>query len=227
VSAPLTDLGGWKVGAEDFLAVVLQTTAQPIWVVDADGLIRFANPAAIDALGYDSADELCGRPSHETIHHSHPDGTPYPAAACPMLLPCVTGETVSRDVDWFFRRDGSRFAVSYVSAPLDLPEGRGAVVTFTDQTDRLRARDERRERDAILVEEQAALRRVAAVVAGGAGSADVFAAVTEEVGLALGLPYVDMLRYEPDGSATVIGAWGERGLPTVVRCPIASSNGSA
>jgi GAF domain-containing protein len=101
------------------------------------------------------------------------------------------------------------------------------VVAFTDMTGRLRAGDERRERDAILVEEQAALRRVAAVVAGGADSADVFAAVTEEVGLALGLPYVDMLRYEPDGSATVIGAWGERGLPTVVRCPIASSNGSA
>ena len=66
---------------------------------------------------------------------------------------------------------------------------------------------------AILVEEQAALRRVAAVVAGGAVSADVFAAVTEEVGKALGLPYVDMLRYEPDGTATVIGAWGEREHP--------------
>ena len=67
MSAPLTDLAGWKVYAEDFLAVVLQTTAQPIWVVDADGLVRFANAAAVAALGYDSADELCGRPSHETI----------------------------------------------------------------------------------------------------------------------------------------------------------------
>ena len=43
----LTDLDGWKVGTEDFLAAVLQTTAQPIWVVDPDGLIRFANPAAV------------------------------------------------------------------------------------------------------------------------------------------------------------------------------------
>jgi PAS domain S-box-containing protein len=160
-------MAGWKVGAEDFLAVALQTTAQPIWVVDADGLIRFANPAAVGALGYDSADELCGRPSRETIHHSHPDGTPHPAAECPMLLPRKTGETISRDVDWFCRRDGSMFVVSYVSAALDLPEGRGAVVAFTDMTGRLRASDERRERDAILVEEQAALRRVAAVVAGG------------------------------------------------------------
>jgi PAS domain-containing protein len=50
-------------------------------------VIRFANPAAITALGYDSADELFGRRSHETIHHSRPDGSPYPAAHCPMLLP--------------------------------------------------------------------------------------------------------------------------------------------
>jgi PAS domain S-box-containing protein len=213
VSAPLTDLGGWKVGAEDFLAAVLQSTAQPMWVVDADGHIRFANPAAIAALGYERADELFGRPSHETIHHSHPDGTPYPAAECPMLLPRTTGETIARDVDWFFRRDGSMFAVSYVSVALDMPGGRGAVVAFTDITERLRAENELRERDAILAEEQAALRRVAGVVAGGAGSADVFAAVTKEVGRALGLPYVDMLRYEPDGTATVIGAWGEREHP--------------
>ena len=213
MSAPLTDLGGWKVGAEDFLAAVLQSTAQPIWVVDADGLIRFANLAAIAALGYERADELFGRPSHETIHHSHPDGTPYPAAECPMLLPRTTGETIARDIDWFFRRDGSMFPVSYVSVALDVPEGRGAVVAFTDITERLRADNELRERDAILAEEQAALRRVAGVVAGGAGSADVFAAVTKEVGRAVSLPYVDMLRYEPDGTATVIGAWGEREHP--------------
>ena len=79
--------------------------------------------------------------------------------------------------------------------------------------------DELRERDAVLAEEQAALRRVAAVVAGGAVSADVFAAVTQEVGKALGLPYVDMLRYEADGTATVIGAWGEREHPFEVGTP--------
>jgi len=48
-------LGGWKVGAENFLAVVLQPPAQPVWVVDADRLIRFANPAAIAALGSSAA----------------------------------------------------------------------------------------------------------------------------------------------------------------------------
>jgi PAS domain-containing protein len=42
----LTDLAGLDVSAEVFLAAVLDTAAQPIWVVDPEGLIRFANPAA-------------------------------------------------------------------------------------------------------------------------------------------------------------------------------------
>ena len=119
----LTDLAGLSVSAEDFLAAVLETAAQPIWVVDPDDVIRFANPAAIAALGYGSADELFGRRSHETIHYKHPDGTPFPAADCPMLLPRTTGDTVASELDWFFRRDGSMFPVSYVSVPIEMPAG--------------------------------------------------------------------------------------------------------
>ena len=66
---------GREPGADQLVAAVLRATAQPIWVVDAEGLIRFANPAAIAALGYDGADELVGRRSHETIHYRHPDGS--------------------------------------------------------------------------------------------------------------------------------------------------------
>jgi PAS domain S-box-containing protein len=108
----LTDLADLKVSAEDFLASVLETASQPIWVVDRDDVIRFANPAAVAALGYQHADELLGRHSHDTIHCRHPDGTPVPAAECPILLTRAAGETVARDLDWFVRRDGSMFPVS-------------------------------------------------------------------------------------------------------------------
>jgi PAS domain S-box-containing protein len=209
----LTDLGGLKVGAENFLAAVLRTVAQPVWVVDPDGLIRFANPAAIAALGYERADELLGRRSHETIHYRHPDGSPYPASACPMLLPRTTGETVTSELDWFFRRDGSMFPVSYASVPLDMVEGRGAVVAFTDIEERLRSEEIVHARDAILTEEQAALRRVAALVAAGASSEAVFAAVAGEVAQVLNLPFVEMSRFDGDGTTTVIGAWGARAHP--------------
>jgi PAS domain S-box-containing protein len=208
-----TDLAGLKVHAEDFLAAVLQTAAQPIWVVDPSGLIRFANPAAAEALGYDVPNELLGRDSHETIHYKHPDGSPYPASECPMLRPRVTGETVARDLDWFFRRDGSMFPVSYVSVPIEMPEGRGAVVAFTDIEDRLRAEQVLRKHDALLAAQQASLRRVAMLVAGGAASAAVFAAIAREVGQLLGLPLVQVWRYESDGTATVAGAWNEGAQP--------------
>jgi signal transduction histidine kinase len=67
----------------------------------------------------------------------------------------------------------------------------------------------RRQDEAIL----AAQRRVATLVAGGAASADVFAAIAREVGHVIGLPLVAMWRYEPDGTATVTGAWGEHPHP--------------
>jgi PAS domain S-box-containing protein len=202
-------LAGLSASAEDFLAAVLETTAQPIWVVDPDDLIRFANPAAIAALGYDGANQLFGRHSHDTIHYRHPDGTPYPAAECPMLLPRASGETVRSDLDWFFRRDGSMFPVSYVSAPIGLREGRGAVVAFTDIEDRRHAQELRSEHEAILAAREASLRRIAALVAGGAASADVFAAIAREVAGVLGVSLVAVWRYESDGTGTVVGAWSE------------------
>jgi PAS domain S-box-containing protein len=203
----VTDLGGLGVGAKDFLAAVLRTIAQPVWVVDHEGLIRFANPAAIATLGYDDAEDLIGRHSHETIHYRRPDGTPYPASECPMLLPRTSGATVTRDLDWFLRRDGSMFPVSYASVPLEMSDGRGAVVAFNDIESRLRAEEELRERDVRLAEEQSSLRRIASLVTGGADSVAVFGAVAREVAQVLKLPLVEMSRYEPDGTMTVIGAW--------------------
>ena len=105
-----------------------------------------------------------------------------------MLLPRTTGETVASDLDWFFRRDGSTFPVSYVSVPLEMRDGRGAVVAFTDIEDRLSAERVLRKHDATLAAQQASLQRVATLVAGGAASADVFATVAEEVGHVIGLP---------------------------------------
>jgi PAS domain S-box-containing protein len=208
-----TDLTGLSVTAADFLAAVLDSAAQPIWAVDTKGLIRFANPAAGRALGYDDAQELLGRNSHETIHYARPDGTPYPARECPMLLPRETGETVSSDHDWFFRRDGSTFPVSYVSVPVELREGRGAVVAFTDIEERLAAERILREHDAVLATREASMRRIATLVAGGATSPEVFAAIAREVGQVLGAALVVIWRYEPDRPATVFGAWSDRPHP--------------
>jgi PAS domain-containing protein len=56
---------------------------------------RFANPAALAALGYDCADELLERRSHETIHRRYTDWTPHPAAECPVLRSLTTAVGVA------------------------------------------------------------------------------------------------------------------------------------
>jgi signal transduction histidine kinase len=66
---------------------------------------------------------------------------------------------------------------------------------------------------AALADEQAALRRVATLVAGDAAPSRVFAQVTEEVGRLLGLPGANVMQYDGVRSVTVVGAWSAHGPP--------------
>jgi signal transduction histidine kinase len=61
------------------------------------------------------------------------------------------------------------------------------------------------------LEEQAALRRVAMLVARGVPLAEVFAAVAEEAGRLLGADVAALARFEPDGAATVVAGPGVHG----------------
>jgi PAS domain S-box-containing protein len=114
------------------LVAAIAAVADALYVVDAQGRIRFLNPTALRILGYEDERQLVGRPSHDTIHYLRPDGTAFPAAECPLLRPRLTGETVHVDEDWFVRQDGSLVAVAYSSAPVPLSDGRGAVVSFRE-----------------------------------------------------------------------------------------------
>ena len=69
------------------------------------------------------------------------------------------------------------------------------------------------ERLEALVQEQAALRRVATLVARDVPAACVFESVCEEVGSVLGVTTTNLVRYEDDGTATVFGAWAIEGAP--------------
>jgi signal transduction histidine kinase len=62
-----------------------------------------------------------------------------------------------------------------------------------------------------LAEEQAALRRVATLVAHAAPPDELFAAVTAETGHLLQADRTTMSRYEPDGTATILAGWSRAG----------------
>jgi signal transduction histidine kinase len=72
------------------------------------------------------------------------------------------------------------------------------------------------ERDHQIAEEQAALRRVAVLVARGVPPGEVFAAVTTEAGRLLGAHRAAMSRYDPGGTVTVVAAWSAVGAAVAV-----------
>jgi signal transduction histidine kinase len=65
-------------------------------------------------------------------------------------------------------------------------------------------------------EEQAALRRVATLVARGAPPEEVFAAVTEEAGRLLQADHATTCRYGPDETVSVVAVWSSTGAASPV-----------
>jgi signal transduction histidine kinase len=77
-----------------------------------------------------------------------------------------------------------------------------------------------------IAEEQAALRRVATLVAHAAAPEEVFAAVAEEAARLLGAHHATMSRYDPDGTATVVASWCATGaaFPVGTLLPLGGRN---
>ncbi|MEW6581730.1 MAG: diguanylate cyclase [Actinomycetota bacterium] len=118
---------------------ILDSIAEGVYGVDRDGRATFVNPAAGRLLGW-APEELVGRSTHELVHHSHPDGTPYPKADCTMYHALREGAVRHVDDEVFWRKDGSSFPVAYTTTPVW--EGGtvvGAVVTFHDISERIAA----------------------------------------------------------------------------------------
>lgn len=123
--------------------LVLDSVADGILGVDKQGCHSLANPAAQQMLGY-TLDELLGRDSHSLWHHSHRDGTLYPADTCPVHN-SVREEKLFSGKDFFWRKDGSGFMAEYTSAPI-CENGIcvGAVIIFRDITVREKDQEELR-----------------------------------------------------------------------------------
>ena len=83
----------------------------------------------------------------------------------------------------------------------------------------MKVRDPTVERLERLLKEQAALRRVAMLVARDAPARVIFESVCEEVAAVLGVTTTNLVRYEDDGTASVVGAWAQEGAPLM---PVAS-----
>ncbi len=77
-----------------------------------------------------------------------------------------------------------------------------------------------------LAEEQAALRRVATLVARGVPPEELFDAVVEAIGRLLDVDLANMCHYEPDRTQTFVATWGRPGkrFPLGARWPLGGKN---
>jgi PAS domain S-box-containing protein len=128
--------------SEQRIRLLLDSTAEAIVGKDLEGNCTFCNPASARLLGYNDAAELLGKNVHATIHHTRPDGTPFPIESCPMHLALQAGQRSHADDLVFWRKDGTSFLAECWSHPM-FQDGQntGAVLSFLDITERKRARE--------------------------------------------------------------------------------------
>jgi PAS domain S-box-containing protein len=132
--------------------LILGAVGDGIYGLDATGQTTFINPAAERILGWSAAD-MVGHDAHQLFHHSHSDGTRFPALQCPIHASFSDGQIHRVDDEVFWHKNGEAIAVEYTSTPI-FEMGRlvGAVVLFRDIRERQRA--ERRLREALNEVEQ-------------------------------------------------------------------------
>ncbi len=136
---------------------ILESSADGLYGVDKTGVITFVNPAACRMLGY-RPEQVVGRSAHELFHHSWPDGTAYPAEACPSHGALRQGEEIRMDSEVYWHADGHAIPVMYAIHPI-VADGQttGAVTSFVDVSEQ-RAAAQARERALLAAENLARIR---------------------------------------------------------------------
>ena len=126
-------------------SLILASVSEGIYGLDADGRTTFINPAAERMLGY-ALSELLGADQHEVIHHSYADGSPYPREECAIHRALTSGVVQRSSEEVFWRKDRTALPVELVATPI-IEDGAvsGAVITFSDISERQRAEHYRRQ----------------------------------------------------------------------------------
>jgi GAF domain-containing protein len=138
----------------------------------------------------------------------------------------LTGSLAAEAREYGFNRvagapiivDGRVWGVISISSPdAPLPDHlEDRLAEFTELVATAIANSQAREDFTRLAEEQAALRRVATLVAHGASPAKVFELVTVEVALLVPADGSALTRFETDGTVTALGGWTSSGGYTYV-----------
>ena len=117
---------------------ILDSVGDGIYGLDLDGVITFANPAAMRLTGY-TQEALIGQSLHELHMYARWDGSPYHFIETGVYQTLKQGIAKQSDSDVFWRLSGDHFAVSWTCTPIKRGgDVQGAVLAFRDVTPRKR-----------------------------------------------------------------------------------------
>jgi PAS domain S-box-containing protein len=125
------------------LDVILSNTTMAVFLMDDRQHCVFMNRAAEKLTGY-AFHETTGRPLHDVIHHTYPDGSPFPLAECAIdrAFPEKAG-TQGEEV--FVHKDGSFYPVAFTASPIYDNDARvvGTVIEARDISEQKRSEEAR------------------------------------------------------------------------------------
>jgi PAS domain S-box-containing protein len=198
---------GRRARAQAEVDRIFNLSSDLIAVADLQGHFKRVNPAFERTLGY-SSEELRSRPYVEFVHPD--DRSPTLQAADELSR----GRDVVEFENRYLRKDGS---VRWLQWSARSAPGKGVIYAAArDVTERK-----------LLQDQQAALRRLATAVARGGSSDDVFAATVAELHAVVAADATNLMRYEADGSVTVLAKLGEFGYEVGSRVPLTGESVTA
>ncbi len=121
--------------------LLLEGALEGIFGLDVEGNTTFVNPAGAAMVGY-TPEEMIGKPQHALIHHTQANGEIYLRDECHIYAAFHDGKVHHEENEVFWKKNGASFPVEYTSRPiLEGEKITGAVVTFTDITERKQAEE--------------------------------------------------------------------------------------
>lgn len=132
---------GERRQAEEEMRLLMDSSGEGIYGVDFDGNCTFCNPVALQLLGMQSAEQLLGKNMNEIVYRCQQATDEGDSREIKLNL-YRQGQAV-HDEDEFCRADGSPIPVEYRCHPIEVEEQViGAVVTFSDITERKRTQEQ-------------------------------------------------------------------------------------